>query len=169
MKPQPLSNKLYRDTMSYFRDVEKIADALGVMSGSLIGTENILIFQAIQKKMLFLSSSFYIYCLFYFLSFPYFQDICSLFCATQSGKIQIYQRLIWNPGTLRLRFKIIDHIPIKIYCYLFFNFSLNTGFSRIQILISYSLAFLPPSLIYLFSLFVASLAEIKRITLSSSR
>ena len=36
-------------------------------------------------------------------------------------KIQIYQRLIWNPGTLRLRFKIIDHIPIKIYCYLFFN------------------------------------------------
>ena len=34
MKPQPLSNKLYRDTMSY-SDVEKIADAL--MSGSLIG------------------------------------------------------------------------------------------------------------------------------------
>ena len=28
MKPQPLSNKLYRDTMSY-SDVEKIADALG--------------------------------------------------------------------------------------------------------------------------------------------
>ena len=28
MKPQPLSTKLYRDTMSY-SDVEKIADALG--------------------------------------------------------------------------------------------------------------------------------------------
>ena len=28
MKPQPLSTKLYRDTMSY-ADVEKIADALG--------------------------------------------------------------------------------------------------------------------------------------------
>ena len=28
MKSQPLSNKLYRDTMSY-SDVEKIADALG--------------------------------------------------------------------------------------------------------------------------------------------
>ena len=28
MKPQPLSNKLYRDTMSY-ADVEKIASALG--------------------------------------------------------------------------------------------------------------------------------------------
>ncbi|KSV59078.1 helix-turn-helix domain-containing protein [Acetivibrio ethanolgignens] len=28
MKPQPLSTKLYRDTMSY-TDVEKIADALG--------------------------------------------------------------------------------------------------------------------------------------------
>ena len=42
--------------------------------------------------------------------------------ATKSEKkIQIYQRLIWNPGTFRLRFKIIDHIPIKIYCYLFFN------------------------------------------------
>ena len=28
MKPQPLSNKLFRDTMSY-TDVEKMADALG--------------------------------------------------------------------------------------------------------------------------------------------
>lgn len=28
MKPQPLSNKLFRDTMSY-TDVEKIANALG--------------------------------------------------------------------------------------------------------------------------------------------
>lgn len=28
MNPQPLSNKLYRDTMSY-TDVEKLADALG--------------------------------------------------------------------------------------------------------------------------------------------
>ena len=28
MKPQPLSNKLYRDTMSY-SDVEKIANTLG--------------------------------------------------------------------------------------------------------------------------------------------
>ena len=41
-----------------------------------------------KKEDALLSSSFYIYCLFYFsFSFPYFQDICSsLFCATQSER-----------------------------------------------------------------------------------
>lgn len=85
-------------------------------------------------------------------------------------KIQIYQRLIWNPGTFRLRFKIIDHIPIKIYCYLFFNPLWIRVFPRIQILnIVFFSHFYHPSWYIFFSLFVASLAEIKRITLSSSR
>ena len=88
MKPQPLSTKLYRDTMSY-SDVEKIADALGCDQDRRSGDwKNILIFQTTKKEDALLSSSFYIYCLFYFsFSFPYFQDICSsLFCATQSER-----------------------------------------------------------------------------------
>ena len=88
MKPQPLSTKLYRDTMSY-SDVEKIADALGCDQDRRSGDwKNILIFQTTKKGDALLSSSFYIYCLFYFsFSFPYFQDICSsLFCATQSER-----------------------------------------------------------------------------------
>ena len=38
MKPQPLSTKLYRDTMSY-SDVEKIADALEIETYKLFKEE----------------------------------------------------------------------------------------------------------------------------------